>query len=106
LCPDAWPGRRRRAREVKADLFIAAGPRPGGDAKSGGMARYERIGATRLTPVSGRRPKVSDREDPFGASIRCTADPAEADKRIRSKWSRVMRQAAACKCSLGQLGVQ
>jgi len=29
------------------------------------------------------------REDPFAAIISCTADPAKADKRTRSKWSRV-----------------
>jgi hypothetical protein len=40
---------------------------------------------------------VSDREGPFAAIIRCTADPAKADKRTRSKWSRVMRYAAAYK---------
>jgi hypothetical protein len=34
---------------------------------------------------------VSEREDPFAAIIRCTADPEKADKRTRSKWSRVMR---------------
>ena len=44
-----------------------------------------------------QRLKVSDREDPFAAVIRCTADPAKADKRTRSKWSRVMRYAAAYK---------
>jgi hypothetical protein len=37
--------------------------------------------------------EVSGREDPFAAVIRCTADPAKADKRTRSKWSRVMRYA-------------
>jgi hypothetical protein len=31
------------------------------------------------------------------AVIRCTADPAKADKRTRSKWSRVMRYAAIYK---------
>jgi hypothetical protein len=41
--------------------------------------------------------KVSGREDPFAAVIRCTADPAKADKRTRSKWSRVMRYAAVYK---------
>jgi hypothetical protein len=41
--------------------------------------------------------KVSDREDPFAAIIRCTVDPAKADKRTRSKWSRAMRYAAAYK---------
>jgi hypothetical protein len=40
---------------------------------------------------------VSDREGPFAAVIRCTADPAKADKRTRSKWSRVMRYAAVYK---------
>jgi hypothetical protein len=44
-----------------------------------------------------QRLKVSDREDPFAAIIRCTADPAKADKRTRSKWSRVMRYGAAYK---------
>jgi hypothetical protein len=43
------------------------------------------------------RLEVFDREDPFAAVIRCTADPAKADKRTRSKWSRVMRYAAAYK---------
>jgi hypothetical protein len=40
---------------------------------------------------------ASGPEDPFAAIIRCTADPAKADKRTRSKWSRVMRYAAAYK---------
>jgi hypothetical protein len=31
------------------------------------------------------------REDVFAAMIRSTADPARADKRTRSKWSRVLR---------------
>jgi hypothetical protein len=31
------------------------------------------------------------REDVFAAMIRCTSDPARADKRTRSKWSRVLR---------------
>jgi hypothetical protein len=44
-----------------------------------------------------QRLNVSEREDPFAAVIRCTADPAKADKRTRSKWSRVMRYAAAYK---------
>jgi hypothetical protein len=44
-----------------------------------------------------QRLEVSDREAPFAAVIRCTADPAKADKRTRSKWSRVMRYAAAYK---------
>jgi hypothetical protein len=47
--------------------------------------------------LSLRRLNVSDREDPFAAIIRCTANPSRADKRTRSKWSRVMRYAAACK---------
>src|SRR5271163_1118833 len=44
-----------------------------------------------------QRLEVTGREDPFGAIIRCTADPAKADKRTGSKWSRVMRYAAAYK---------
>jgi hypothetical protein len=44
-----------------------------------------------------QRLEVSDREDPFAAIIRCTADPAKADKRTRSKWSRVMRYAVRYK---------
>ena len=44
-----------------------------------------------------RRLKVSEREDPFAAVIRCTADPAKADKRTQSKWSRLMRYAARYK---------
>jgi hypothetical protein len=44
-----------------------------------------------------QRLDVSDREDPFAAIIRCTADAAKADKRTRSKWSRVMRYAAVYK---------
>ena len=43
------------------------------------------------------RLEISDREDPFAAVIRCTADPAKADKRTRSKWSRAMRYAAVSK---------
>jgi hypothetical protein len=43
------------------------------------------------------RLKVSDREDPFAAVIRCTADAVKADKRTRSKWSCVMRYAAVYK---------
>jgi hypothetical protein len=37
---------------------------------------------------------VSDRGDPFASVIRCTSDPAKADNRTRSKWSRVLRYAA------------
>jgi hypothetical protein len=48
--------------------------------------------------------KVSDREDPFAAIIRCTADPAKADKRTRSKWSRVLRYVAAYKADSEALG--
>jgi hypothetical protein len=44
-----------------------------------------------------QRLEVTDREDSFAAVIRCTADPAKADKRTRSKWSRLMRYAAAYK---------
>jgi hypothetical protein len=44
-----------------------------------------------------QRLEVTDREDPFASIIRCTADPIKVDKRTRSKWSRVMRYAAAYK---------
>jgi hypothetical protein len=44
-----------------------------------------------------QRLDVSGREDPFAAIIRCTADTAKADKRTKSKWSRVMRYASAYK---------
>jgi hypothetical protein len=44
-----------------------------------------------------QRLTFSDREDAFAAVIRCTAAPEKADKRTRSKWSRVMRYAAANK---------
>jgi hypothetical protein len=40
---------------------------------------------------------VVAREYPFAAVIRCAADPAKADKRTRSKWSRVMRYAVVYK---------
>jgi hypothetical protein len=40
---------------------------------------------------------MSEREDPFAAIIRCTANPVRVDKRTRSKWSRVMRYATAIK---------
>jgi hypothetical protein len=39
----------------------------------------------------------SRRWHPFAAIIPCTADPAKANKRTRSKWSRVMRYAAVYK---------
>jgi hypothetical protein len=35
--------------------------------------------------------------DPFAAVIFCTADPDQVDYRTRSKWSRVLRYAAAYK---------
>jgi hypothetical protein len=38
-----------------------------------------------------------DQEEPFAAIIRCTADPAKADKRTRSKWSRALRYVLAHK---------
>jgi hypothetical protein len=44
-----------------------------------------------------RRLDVSDREDPFAAIIRCTANPARVDARTRGKWSRVMQYATAIK---------
>jgi hypothetical protein len=46
---------------------------------------------------------VSVREDPFAAVIRCTADPAKADRRTGSKWSRVLRYAAVYKSDSDRL---
>ena len=55
--------------------------------------KIDRTGrALRLQRMEG-----SDRENTFASIIRCTADPTKADKRTRSKWSRVMRYAAAYK---------
>jgi hypothetical protein len=51
-----------------------------------------------------QRLEVSAREDPFASIIRCTADPGKADKRTRSKWSRVMRYAAVYKSDSEALG--
>jgi hypothetical protein len=47
--------------------------------------------------LRSQRLEISDREGPFAAVVRCTADPEKADKRTRSKWSRVMRYAVAYK---------
>jgi hypothetical protein len=54
--------------------------------------------------LRSQRLRVSDRGEPFAAIIRCTADQAKADKRTRSKWSRVMRYAAAYKADSEPLG--
>jgi hypothetical protein len=51
-------------------------------------------GDTLVSAIEGATLDVFTQEDPFAAFIRCTADPAKADKRTRSKWSRVMRYAA------------
>jgi hypothetical protein len=41
-----------------------------------------------------------DQEEPFAAIIRCTSELSKVDKRTRSKWSRALRYALACKsCS-------
>jgi hypothetical protein len=42
--------------------------------------------------------------DPFAAIILCIADQAKADKRTRSKWSRVLRYAAVYKSDSEPLG--
>jgi hypothetical protein len=65
-------------------------------------AAWWRGGARRGTRPNRRairlqRLKVSDREGAFAAVIGCTAAQAKTDKRTRSKWSRVMRHAAAYK---------
>jgi hypothetical protein len=53
------------------------------------------IRARRAVRLSGL--EVCYREDAFAAIIRCSAHAARVDKRSRSKWSRVMRYAAAYK---------
>jgi hypothetical protein len=63
--------------------------RPRGLVGSGGTGRSLSSPGSALAAV-----EVFDREDAFPALIRGTADPAKADKRTRSKWSRVMRYAA------------
>jgi hypothetical protein len=40
---------------------------------------------------------IQGNPEPFAAVIQCTADPAKADFRTRSKWSRVLRYAAEFK---------
>ena len=60
------------------------------------------VRARRTVRLSGL--DVVAREDPFAAVIRSTADPAKADKRTRSKWSRVMRYAASYKPDSEPLG--
>jgi hypothetical protein len=62
-----------------------------------GQVRHPRDLDRSLRALRLERLEVSDREDPFAAIIRCTADPAKADKRTRSKWSRVIRYAATYK---------
>ena len=42
---------------------------------------------------------VFTQEGSFAAAICCTSDPAQVDKRPRSKWSRLMRYAAEHKLS-------
>ncbi len=66
------------------------------------MAEGREIDRARRAPRLLRL-EVSEREDPFAAVIRCTADAAKADKRTRSKWSRVMRYAAVYKPDLEPL---
>jgi|ERR1700720_2961122 hypothetical protein len=44
-----------------------------------------------------RRQSVPNIAEPFAAVMFCTADPEKVDYRMRSKWSRVLRYAAAYK---------
>jgi hypothetical protein len=67
------------------------------------MAEGRDIGRARRA-LRLQRFELSEREDPFAAIIRCTADPAKADKRTRSKWSRAMRYAATYKPESEPLG--
>ena len=52
--------------------------------------------ARRALWLRGQRTLVKEPE-PFAAVIFCTADPEKVDYRMRSKWSRVLRYAAAYK---------
>jgi hypothetical protein len=72
----SWPGGQRREREID---------------RARRALRLQRLDA-------------SASRDPFAAIIVCTADPAKADKRTRSKWSRAMRYAAVYKPDSELLG--
>jgi hypothetical protein len=50
-----------------------------------------------LRAVKEQNPKMALPEDPFAAVIACTADPKKVDGKACSKWSRVLRYAAAYK---------
>lgn len=65
-------------------------------------AAEEQEGPRARRAVRLRGLDASAREGPFAAIIRCTADPAKADKRTRSK--RVMRYAAVYKLNSEPLG--
>jgi hypothetical protein len=54
-------------------------------------------GVLRAAPADSAISWESDREDQF--YIRCTADPAKAEKQTRSKWPRALRYAAAYNAS-------
>jgi hypothetical protein len=60
------------------------------------------VQAQRAVRLSGL--DVIAQENPFAAVIRCTADAAKADKRTRSKWSRLMRYADEHKLNSEPLG--
>jgi hypothetical protein len=90
-----------------ANGFVASLARPGGNIT--GFAQYGYLTAVyalvtwwaaegqdvvrsqRAVRLSGLH--VIAQEDPFAAVIRCTANPVKADKRTRSRWSRLMRYA-------------
>jgi hypothetical protein len=96
--PDQRPSRRIRGGEegrqrsrdrnaIYAYLTAVYGLVDGGGREADRARRALRL----------QRLDISDLEGSFAAVIRCTADLAKADKRTRSKWSRLMRYAAACK---------
>jgi hypothetical protein len=91
MCPGRWVPEASRDRNAIYGYLTAVYGLVAWWAAEGRAADRARR-ALRL-----QRLEVSDREDPFAAMIRCTADPVKTDKRTRSKWSRVMRYAAGYK---------
>jgi hypothetical protein len=67
--------------------------------KTGSVSPRRRAGKSR-SPLEAHAPWLLEllalefpNDEPFAAIIRCTSDPGKADKRTRSKWSRVLRYA-------------
>jgi hypothetical protein len=88
------------ARTWNGSAVSGTTPRPPGtETRFIGPGRRVWLGDRARRALRLQRLDISDREDSFAAVIRCTADRAKAENRTRSKWSRVMRYAAAYKPS-------